>query len=98
MDRKEIKSILVRCIEEIQELNGLPLSDVRDSTCPVGDLEGFDSLIMIELVVRLSIIIGLELDDEIFYAKPELPQGRVSSLSIRDIVENLYQITISQQG
>ncbi len=98
MDRGEIKTILVRCIKDIQELNGLPISDVRDSTCPVGDLEGFDSLIMIELVVELSSLIGLELDDEIFYANPESAQGRMSSLSIRDIVESIYQITISQRG
>ncbi|MCL4400577.1 acyl carrier protein [Candidatus Parvarchaeota archaeon] len=98
MDRTEIRGILVGCIEEIQKLNGLPLSDVLDSTCPVGDLEGFDSLIMIELVVQLSSLIGLELDDEIFYAKPESAQGRMSSLSIKDIVESIYQITISQKG
>jgi len=98
MDRRDTKTILVRCIKEIQELNGLPISDVQDSTCPVEDLEGFDSLIMIELVVQLSSLIGLELEDEIFYANPESAQGRMSSLSIRDIVESIYQITISQRG
>ena len=98
MELAEIKEILVRCIVEIQELNGLPLADVHDSICPVGDLEEFDSLIMVELAVRLSALIGVEIEDEIFYANPDSAHGRASSLTIREIVDKIYQTIISQRG
>jgi acyl carrier protein len=98
MEKDEIKKVLIRCIKEIQELNGLPPADINDATRPVGVLKGFDSLIMVELAVQLSSQIGLDLDDEMFYDEPNSPQGRKLSRPIQDMVEKIYQFMASQRG
>jgi acyl carrier protein len=98
MEKDEIKRVLIRCIKEIQELNGLPPADMNDDTRPVGALKGFDSLIMVELAVGLSSLIELDLNDEIFYDEPNSPQGRELSRSIQDMVEKIYQFMASQRG
>lgn len=85
MDRAEITTRVISALCELQETSGRPLPEqVGEDTCPMGGLEGFDSLNAIEVTCQLSEQLGFEVDEKLF----EPSQSGVS-VSIRDLVDRL---------
>lgn len=57
---ENIVPLLIEILSEIQELSGQETPDIDEDTCPVGDLQGFDSLNFVEMVSMLSERLGVE--------------------------------------
>lgn len=85
MNREEITTIVISAVCELQETSGRPLPErVGEDTCPIGGLEGFDSLNTIEVTCQLSEQLGFEVDEKLF-----VPIRPGESVSIRDMVDRL---------
>jgi len=54
MERIEIERRLIETLYEVQELSGCARVEIDLKTCPIDDLDGFDSLRGVETTVLLS--------------------------------------------
>lgn len=60
MDRNEILRHLIETVAEVQELSGCASLEINAKTCPVYDLDGFDSLRGVETTVLLAMKLKCE--------------------------------------
>jgi acyl carrier protein len=86
VDRDQIKKKLVEAIAEIQEISGRQVPQVQDEACPIGDIEGFDSVNCVELACELSSSLGFEVD-----AKDFIPNVLAHPVTIGQAVDRLYK-------
>jgi hypothetical protein len=54
MERIEIERRLIETLYEVQELSGCARVEINLKTCPIDELDGFDSLRGVEATVLLS--------------------------------------------
>ncbi len=54
MERIEIERRLIETLHEVQELSGCVRVEINSNTCPIDDLDGFDSLRGVETTVLLA--------------------------------------------
>ena len=87
MDKNEVMDKVAEVINQVQETGGRTISEVRPDTCPLIDVEGFDSLSSVEATVILSESLGVNLPDSVF-----LPAERDRNLSISEIANNICSI------
>lgn len=93
MEFDETKELVQRVIAEIQTGSGRAVLDINDDLCPIGDLEGFDSLNAVEASCLLSDYLGYEIPNNLMLAAhPE------RQLTIDDITERLYQFINAEGG
>lgn len=62
MKQAEIEQMLIKVVCDIQEQSGREVVDVCGETCPILDLEDFDSLNGVEATVDVFDQLELELD------------------------------------
>ena len=66
MDKHEIRKILCECIKANQILNGIVEIDITPEIHPIGELECFDSMTAMEVIVEVELSLeeslGKELD------------------------------------
>jgi hypothetical protein len=62
MTQAEIEGLLIELISQIQQASGRPMADVSPDTCPLLDIEGFDSLNGVEVTVDVLDKLKLELE------------------------------------
>ena len=53
-DPAEIQRTIARVLAEVQRMAGTEVLELRDDTCPLTDIEGFDSLTAQEAIVMLG--------------------------------------------
>lgn len=83
---EQIREIVLAAVCEIQEQSGRPLPDVCCGTlCPIGDLDGFDSLNAVEVTVQLTEKLGCEIDGNPFV------KGR-RALKVEEVAKCLHQL------
>lgn len=87
MTPEHIKTALVQALTENQQCSGRSVPEIRDDTCPIGGLAGFDSLNAIEVAIALSGSLGCEISPTHF-----LPTGR-PPLKVHEIVDSIYRTT-----
>jgi hypothetical protein len=89
MEKAEIMEKVIEAVRQVQELSGRPVGNIGRRTCPIRDVEGFDSLSGIEATVILSESLKQDLPEEYnaFISK----DGR-RALSVIEITENLCEI------
>lgn len=61
MTKDEIYNAVVRAITKVQTLSGKALPPLTKATCPIGDLEGFDSISAAEACMFFSIETGYKI-------------------------------------
>jgi acyl carrier protein len=87
MTPKEIETILIDAISEIQELNGRSVEPIDSDTKPLTDLGGFDSLNAFEVTGIISEKIGFEIDPEVFGISCK--QKQPDKITIREVTQNI---------
>ena len=61
MKKNEATAAIIEVLHLVQELSGRHVGEITGSTCPIGDLDEFDSLSGVEASSMLSDRIGFEL-------------------------------------
>jgi hypothetical protein len=92
MDRNDIERELIETIREVQEMSGHAPTTIDTQTCPIKDLEHFDSLRGVETTVLLSMKLKREFKSpkgeiNIFVSKDER-----QALTISEIVDRLVEL------
>lgn len=60
MTLEELENAVIEVLSEIQTISGRELISMNGSTCPIGDLPGFDSLNGIETTLQISEKLGYD--------------------------------------
>ena len=93
MEYEEVRDALISALVEIQTVSGRVVPEITDDTCPIKDLEGFDSYNAVEISFLLSDNLGCEIPSDLIlsgdYGRP---------LKIHEIVNQLCEYTIDQKG
>lgn len=58
MNRREIESLVIATLKEVQQLSGRAWADLKTDSKPIGELDGFDSLTALEATVLLEHKVG----------------------------------------
>ena len=61
MTKDEIYNAVIEVLTEVQTLSGKALPPLTESTCPLVDLEGFDSIRAVEACMYISRRIGYKI-------------------------------------
>lgn len=61
MDKAKVVNVITEVLTELQSISGRKLVPISGTTCPIGDLDGFDSLNGVEATVELSDRLGIDL-------------------------------------
>jgi formylmethanofuran dehydrogenase subunit E len=86
---EEVRAAVTQAIAEVQKLGGHACPDIEIGLRPIGQLEGFDSLISIEATVIVETKLGCDLGIESIFVSED--GGR--SLSIDEVVERVMRVT-----
>jgi len=81
MGLQEIQIIVVECIKNNFELSGEPLPPIIETTNLICDLEGFDSMRTLEVLVSIEEKIGCELPPDKIFSDSNPDGVTVSSIS-----------------
>jgi hypothetical protein len=92
MERKDIERRLIETLHEVQELSGCARVEINLQTCPIYDLDGFDSLRGVESTVLLAVKLNKEFktgkgEVNVFVSK----DGR-RVLKVEEIVNRLIEL------
>jgi len=66
METKEIESVIVAVLREVQTISGREWTDLGPESRPVGDLDGFDSLSGVEVTVAIEQRLECKFEKSIF--------------------------------
>lgn len=101
MDLQQIMDSLLEKISENQMLNGIKDSEILQETCPFQDLEKFDSMTALEVLVALESEIEEKLNREIdlnikILTTPIIDEKTmrtkgISELTVKDIAINILK-------
>ena len=83
MQAKEIESVIVGVLREVQTTSGRRWTDLNPESRPLGDLDGFDSLSAVEVTVAIEQKLGCKFDGESIFASED---GK-RALSLKQIAE-----------
>lgn len=91
MSPKEIEGILLQVLKEVQELSGRPWVGLKPQECPIGALDGFDSLCSMEATIQVEQRLGgLRLCTcSLFITEDKGSERR--ALSIEEISQNILK-------
>jgi hypothetical protein len=93
MTREQLCRVVIEVLTELQELRGKGTPDVGDETCPIEDLEGFDSVSAVEATTRLEEELNLDLDAKLFWEK-----GDGKPLRVKKIVDRICKVADVEKG
>lgn len=60
MKLEQVQKAIIEVLREIQTMSGREVVPMNSSTCPIGDLPGFDSLNGIEATLQISEKLGYD--------------------------------------
>ena len=86
MHKQEIVVKVAQTVAQIQEMSGRSSAGIGVSTCPVGGVEGFDSLSGVEATVMLSESLGVSLPEDY---NPFISEDGKRALSVGEIADAL---------
>ena len=86
MDKQEIVTKVAQTVAQLQEMSGRSSAGIGVSTCPVGGVEGFDSLSGVEATVMFSESLGVDLPED---CNPFISEDGTRALSVGEIADTL---------
>ncbi len=88
MTMNEIEAKVIAGLKEVQQLSGRAWTDLKPSSTPIGELDGFDSLASIEATV----VIEEKLDCKIEHDTLFISDDGTKALTIKQICERLAKL------
>lgn len=93
VDQSELESLVISVVEEIQELSGRKCLDISRTTCPLMELDDFDSLNAVEATVVFEEKLGIKVaTNNLFVAE----DGK-TALNIAGIAQRLSKQLKAEQ-
>lgn len=71
MSPEDVKTALIEVLQEIQSDSGYEETPITGKTCPITDLEGFDSLIGVEAMGMLADKLNVNIPNECYIFRSE---------------------------
>lgn len=85
MNHAEVVSVLRDVLTSIQQKSGRDIDVISGETCPIGDLDGFDSLNGVEATVELADRLGIEISGASVFVN----ESGTKALSVTEVAERL---------
>jgi acyl carrier protein len=89
MSEAEVRTAVDEALAEVQALGGHEAPLIKDALAPIGQLEGFDSLLSIEATVMIEKKLGCNLDTESIF----ISEDGARSLTVDQVVKRVIRIT-----
>ena len=89
MDRDGLKRTLVKVLDHIQTTGHHPVPSLKGSTCPLEDLEGFDSQMAVVATGLLSAELGVPIPNDLNIFQAKKGNKRLTIDEIVEVVEGL---------
>ncbi len=93
MQAKEIESVIVGVLREVQIISGRGWTDLHSESRPLGDLDGFDSLSAVEVTVAIEQKLECKFDIESIFTSED---GK-RALSLKQIGERVDKMLGSKE-
>jgi hypothetical protein len=90
LDNEAVRVALVAVLRLVQKTSGRPCPAITDGIKPIGDLQGFDSLLAVEATVLLEQKLGCTLAD----GTPFISESGTRALRFGDIVDRTLAMVI----
>ena len=88
MRLEQVQKAIIEVLREIQTISGREVVPMNSSTCPIGDLPGFDSLNGIEATLQISEKLGYDFSlDNLL-----VDDGGRRALRISEVAERACQL------
>lgn len=94
MTMTEATKEVVDVLKTVQELSGRQVGEITGSTCPIGDLDQFDSLNGVEASVELSSRLGFELPGVNAFVN----ETGTKALTVNEIAEAICNVAEGTQA
>lgn len=94
MNRTDAVKIVSEVLTEIQAISGRDPTRISESTCPIGDLDQFDSLNGVEATVELSDRLGIELPGVNAFVN----ESGTKALTVAEIADGIYKLTKGKES
>ena len=88
MTKEDVLKSIVEVLSFVQDMSGRMPVNITPKTCPIGDLEQFDSLNGVEATVELSTRLGIELRGPNVFVNDE----GTKALSVSEIADVILQL------
>jgi acyl carrier protein len=85
LDKQAVREALIAVLRQVQKTSGRPCPEITDATKPVGDLQGFDSLLAVEATVLLEQKLGCTIAEIPFFSETGTRALRVSAIVERTL-------------
>jgi len=85
MNRIEVVRVLLDVLGTIQQNSGRSYDPINENTCPIGDLDGFDSLNGVEATVELADRLGIDIARATVFVN----EAGTKALSVSEVAELL---------
>lgn len=93
MQRQDIEKHLIEAIREVQEMSGHVAVAIDLNTCPISDLENFDSLRGAETTTFLAIKLKCEFKSKKGEVNPFISKDGRRALKVHEIVDRLVELS-----
>lgn len=93
LDKQAVRGALISVLRQVQKVSGRSCPEITDATKPIGDLQGFDSLLAVEATVLLEQKLGCTLADI-----PFISEGGTRALGIGAIVERTLAMVLPEEA
>lgn len=87
MKKPEAVKVVVEVLKTVQQVSGREIGEISEKTCPIGDLDGFDSLCGVEASVELSEKLDFELPGTNVFVN----EKGTKALTVGEIAEAICQ-------
>ena len=88
MTKTEVLQSIVDVLSFVQSMSGRKPVNIAPNTCPIGDLEQFDSLNGVEATVELSTRLGIELPGSNAFVNGD----GTKALTVSEIADAILQL------
>ncbi|WP_437914814.1 acyl carrier protein [Sorangium sp. So ce302] len=91
---QHVKEALIKVLVDVQQISGCKCPTLDESTRPIGDLEGFDSLRGLEVTVRIEAALGCSLGTENIFVS----DSKKRAVRLKEVVDRIAKSLESQRA
>lgn len=95
LTKTQIRAAIEKVLQQVQTASGRTCPKITDSTKPIGDLDGFDSLMAVEATILVEQELGVTLENN---TTPFTSGGSKRALTVAKIVDRIAAMIASPRA